>query len=110
MNGRGSKPVAFLTLDELLAEIEATTEAAVRRILDSEPRKAAEKGRYVYGLNGLAGLLGCSKTTACRVKASGMIDEAITQIGAILIIDADKALELAREADRGRRRPRRQNK
>ena len=30
-----------------------------------------------------------------RIKTSGKIDKAITQIGALLIIDADLALELA---------------
>jgi hypothetical protein len=47
-------------------------------------------------LKGLAKLLGCSKTTAARVKATGDYDEAITQIGALLIIDADKVLEIAK--------------
>lgn len=54
----------------------------------------------VYGLKGLARLLGCSKTTAARLKASGDYDEAITQIGALLIIDADKVLEIARERNK----------
>ena len=51
--------------------------------------------RYVYQLSGLADLFGCSKTTANRIKQSGKIDKAITQIGNLIIVDADKALELA---------------
>jgi hypothetical protein len=51
--------------------------------------------RYVYQLSGLANLFGCSKTTASRIKQSGKIDEAISQIGNLIVIDADKALELA---------------
>jgi hypothetical protein len=50
---------------------------------------------FVYGLAGLAGLFGCSKTTASRIKQGGKIDGAITQIGNIIVIDAGKALELA---------------
>jgi hypothetical protein len=50
---------------------------------------------FVYGLSGLANLFGCSKTTANRIKQSGKIDKAITQIGNLIIIDADKAIELA---------------
>jgi hypothetical protein len=50
---------------------------------------------FVYGLAGLADLFGCSKTTANRIKQSGKIDSAITQIGNLIIIDADKAIELA---------------
>jgi hypothetical protein len=50
---------------------------------------------FVYGLAGLANLFGCSKTTANRIKQSGKIDKAITQVGNLIIIDADKAIELA---------------
>jgi len=50
---------------------------------------------FVYGLSGIADLFGCSKTTANRIKQSGKIDKAITQIGNIIVVDADKALELA---------------
>lgn len=102
MMRNNSTPVAYLSLGELLAKIEETTEAVVRRALASKPSDI-ERGNYVYGINGLAKLLGCSKTSACRIKASGMLDEAITQIGAIIIIDADKALALAKAADKHRR-------
>ena len=79
-----------LTLGELLEAIE-------ERVKDSQ-QKAEEttNKNFVYGLKGLAKLLGCSKTTAARVKATGDYDEAITQIGALLIIDADKVLEIAK--------------
>jgi hypothetical protein len=40
-------------------------------------------------------LFGCSKTTASRIKQSGKIDSAIAQIGNKIIVDADKAIELA---------------
>ena len=50
---------------------------------------------FVYGLSGIADLFGCSKTTANRIKQSGKIDQAITQIGNKIIVDADKAIELA---------------
>lgn len=50
--------------------------------------------KYVYGINGLANLLGCGKTKAQAIKNYGDIDEAIYQTGKKLIIDADKALEL----------------
>jgi hypothetical protein len=49
---------------------------------------------FVYGLSGIADLFGCSKTTANRIKQSGKIDEAIIQIGNLITIDADKALQL----------------
>ncbi len=54
------------------------------------------KDKYVYGIDGLANLFGCSRATATRIKASGKIDKAITQIGRQIIIDTDCALELAK--------------
>lgn len=80
-----------LTVGQLLDVVEDR----VRAVLANKPTKQEGERRCVYGLKGLAKLLGCSKTTASRIKTSGKIDKAITQIGALLIIDADKALELA---------------
>ena len=59
--------------------------------------------KYVYGLRGLAELLGCSIPTAFRVKRSGRIDQAITQIGRKIIINSELALELAGRKNGGRR-------
>lgn len=50
--------------------------------------------RLVYGISGIAQLFNCSMTTANRIKASGRIDDAITQHGRIIVVDADKALLL----------------
>lgn len=55
------------------------------------------KDKYVYGIDGLANLFGCSRATATRIKASGKIDKAITQIGRQIIIDTNCALELAKQ-------------
>lgn len=42
---------------------------------------AADKDKkYVYGIGGIARLFGCSIPTANRIKKSGRIDRAITQI------------------------------
>lgn len=80
-----------LTLGELLDAVEER----VKETLAGKTQADDKKKRYVYGLKGLAKLFGCSKTTASRIKTSGKIDRAITQIGALLIIDADLALTLA---------------
>ena len=48
-------------------------------------------------------LFGCSIPTANRIKKSGRIDRAITQIGRKIIVDADMALELAGRKSGGRR-------
>lgn len=59
--------------------------------------------KYVYGIAGIARLFGCSMPTANRIKQSGKIDKAITQIGRKIIVDADLALELAGRKTGGRR-------
>ena len=59
-----------------------------------QPVTDTEK-KYVYGILGIAKLFGCSLPTANRIKKSGKIDKAITQIGRKIIVDAELALELA---------------
>ena len=85
--------VIDLTLGELLDAIEARMRQARKEGAQGEDMPKPD--RFVYGLKGLQKLFGCSKTTASRIKASGKIDKAITQVGALIIIDADMALELA---------------
>ena len=82
-----------LTLGELMDAVEQRVRATIAA---EQPTKSETDGKFVYGLKGLANLLGCSKTTAARLKASGDYDEAITQIGALLIINADRVIEIAR--------------
>lgn len=59
--------------------------------------------KYVYGILGISKLFGCSIPTASRIKLSGKIDKAITQIGRKIIVDAELALELAGRQTGGRR-------
>ena len=65
-----------------------------REVKPTHPVTDTEK-KYVYGIGGIARLFGCSIPTANRIKKSGRIDRAITQIGRKIIVDADMALELA---------------
>jgi hypothetical protein len=59
--------------------------------------------KHVYGIRGIAQLFGCSMPTANRIKKSGKIDKAITQIGRKIIVDAELALELAGRKTSGRK-------
>lgn len=54
----------------------------------------------VIGLEGIASIFGVSISTAKRIKASGIIDKAISQHGRVIVTDIDKALELYRRATR----------
>lgn len=49
---------------------------------------------YVYGIEGLAKLLGCSEPHAWKKKKEGIFDEAIIQNGRKIIVNRKKALEL----------------
>lgn len=70
----------------------------------SQPAYEADTShrRYVYGIAGIAMLFGCSMPTANRIKKSGKISRAITQIGRKIIVDAELALELAGKKTGGR--------
>ena len=73
------------------------TEAQPQPVVTDTERK------YVYGILGIAKLFGCSLPTANRIKKSGKIDKAITQIGRKIIVDAELALELAGKKTGGRK-------
>ncbi|WP_302296325.1 DUF3853 family protein [Bacteroides finegoldii] len=50
--------------------------------------------KLVYGLQGLADLLHCTKRHASKIKSSGILNEAIKQRGRTIVIDSELALEL----------------
>ena len=86
------KPLFSLTADEFKTLIKE----AFAELSFSTPSTegVAVKKHFVYGLQGLADLFGCSHTTASRIKQSGIIDAAISQRGKTIVVDADYALEL----------------
>lgn len=93
-----SKPVWQMTGEEFIF--------LNRHALQEREMRAAQPAtdkKYVYGIGGIARLFGCSIPTANRIKKSGRIDRAITQIGRKIIVDADMALELAGHKSGGRR-------
>lgn len=49
---------------------------------------------FVYGISGLAELLKCSNATAQKIKSSGIIDKATSQIGRKIVFDARLVIEL----------------
>ena len=66
--------------------------------LSVESTEPFSQKRYVQGYQGIATLFGCSKSTAQRIKKSGIIDEAITQVNRKILVDADLALQLVKES------------
>ena len=90
-------PVAMLTVGQL-KEVLGTT-----IVTQTSQQEQPNEKRYVYGIRGIAHLFNCSMPTANRIKASGKIDGAITQIARKIIVDADLALELAGRKTGGRK-------
>ena len=58
-----------------------------------EPR---EPERFVYGIKGLADLLGCSESAAQRKKSAGMFKGAVMQSGRKITVDVRKVHEIMR--------------
>ena len=86
------KPIAMMTGEELSFLITKSVEST-----EVVTPQVAPKGNY-YGIEGIARVFGCSVPTANRIKKSGIIDKAITQIGRKIVVDADLALSLAKES------------
>ena len=93
------KPVWQMTGEELLF---LTQHGKMSTSGETAKASSKEEKRYVYGLVGIARLFGCSLPTANRIKQSGKINRAITQVGRKIIVDADLALELAGRKTGGR--------
>ena len=79
-----------------------STHASGHSEVQPQPVTNTER-KYVYGILGIAKLFGCSLPTANRIKKSGKIDRAITQIGRKIIVDVELALELAGKKTGGRK-------
>ena len=94
-----SKPVWQMTGEEFIM---LSRHASVQTEAQPQPVTDASR-KYVYGIPGIARLFGCSLPTANRIKKSGKIDKAITQIGRKIIVDAELALELAGKKTGGRK-------
>lgn len=92
------KPLWQMTGEEFLFLQQNSCQAEMQ-----QPAVAIDTSKkYVYGLLGIAKLFGCSMPTANRIKKSGKIDKAITQIGRKIIVDAGLAIELAGRKTGGR--------
>ena len=82
------KPIWQLSGREFVALMKSTLQDTENG-KEEEPRK-----RFVFGLDGICDLFGCSKSTAERIKQSGIIDAAISQVKRKIVVDAELALQL----------------
>ena len=88
-----NKPLFQATLGDLKDLIEDMFASPTDYPRDNPPEV---KRHLVYGLAGLAKLLGVCKATASKIKSSGILDSAISQHGKVIVTDADLALDLMR--------------
>ncbi|NIJ46530.1 hypothetical protein FHR24_003019 [Wenyingzhuangia heitensis] len=83
-----------LTVEEFLFLLSIDNKTN-EKIIETTPSTLNNK--YVYGIRGIQNLLGCSRSTANRMKKSGIINDAIIQNSRKIIVNADMALELIKE-------------
>ncbi len=98
--GLKEKPIWQMTGEEFLF-LQQNSES--KQVQSAATAVTNPQKKYVYGIAGIARLFGCSTPTANRIKQSGKIDKAITQIGRKIIVDAELALELAGRKSGGRK-------
>lgn len=73
--------------------------------MDEHPKHTASSinRKLAYGIKGIAETFGCSIPTANRIKKSGLIDKAISQVGRKIVLDVDLALGLVGNENGGER-------
>lgn len=98
LNDLKSKPIWQMTGEEFLYLQEQANSVSKEGVATMQ----TEAKKYVYGYKGIAELFHCSNSKAARLKLSGVIDGAITQVGKSIIVDAELAMQLAGKKKGGR--------
>lgn len=88
---------ATRVIDLTVGQLEDLIRSWVRSEEASAKADDRQDKRHVYGLKGLAKLLGCSTTSACKINTSGIIEPALTRLGNLLIYDSDMVLDLIKK-------------
>jgi hypothetical protein len=89
-------PLWQLTAGQLLDLIASGMQAQAADNADTDD-KIDTSERYVYGIAGIAKLLGCSNTMVHKHRKDGWIEPAIRQRGRKIICDAALIIELFNE-------------
>ena len=87
------KPVCMMSGQEFVLLLQ-NAEKQMAKV----PAEVVPERHYEYGIAGIAKIFGCSIPPANRIKKSGVIDSAITQMGRKIVIDSELALSLAKDA------------
>ena len=93
---RESVLLYFKAIYEQNQKIEEKLDELIRvtcRLADAIEHSPSER-QIIYGITGLQEFLNCSESTAKRIKSSGILDPATSQINRTIVFDAQKVLEL----------------
>ena len=96
------KPLFSATIGEVCEALRSTFESVV---LGNE-RDGASERTYLYGLKELAKFLGCSLSTAARLRKSGILEAATYRTDRILMFDKEMVLALLQVSKHKCRGPR----
>lgn len=96
------KPLWQMTGEEFMFLSKTASQNDEATIKDNPSQTPFEK-KYVYGIDGIAEIFGCSRPTASRIKKSGRINAAIRQIGRKIVVDVELALSLVGQKKEARR-------
>lgn len=86
------KPVCMMSGEEFVLLLQNAEKGTAKA-----PAEVVPERHYEHGIAGIAKIFGCSIPTANRIKKSGVIDPAITQVARKIVIDVELALELAKK-------------
>ena len=78
-------------IDCTLDDIRLLIKEEIQRVVGSK-----SEPELLGGIDGIATIFGCSHSTAQRIKNSGVIDGAISQVGRKIWVDKAEALRLAK--------------
>ena len=87
------KPICMMSGEEFVLLLQNAEKQTAK-----VPVEVVAERYYEHGIAGIANIFGCSIPTANRIKKSGVIDSAITQVGRKIVVDSELALSLAKEA------------
>lgn len=96
------KPLWQMTGEEFMFLSKTASQNDEATIKDNPSQPTSEK-KYVYGIDGIAEIFGCSRPTASRIKKSGRINAAIRQIGRKIVVVVELALSLVGQKREARR-------
>ncbi|WP_424050050.1 DUF3853 family protein [Prevotella melaninogenica] len=87
------KPICMMSGEEFVLLLQNAEKQTAK-----VPVEVVAERHYEHGIAGIAKIFGCSIPTANRIKKSGVIDSAITQVGRKIVVDSELALSLVKEA------------